>query len=678
MAIIYKTIGLAIYERSEWQRMTIADQNQARVDTPCIYVAPDGIRDALDTDSYPLTDLGNAELFAAAAGYDMHYDAARRTGYVYGLDSRNGCMVWRPDPDDIICKQAIDNYARKVSEMEQALDNRKASVDSEGKVKALRKVLISRAGAYAGAAAKRIIERLHTLTADASIVMDDVAHTGHLLNCPNGTLDLRTGQLRAPSKLDYITQGCPTEYHPGAMTADVDAWMDSICVTTDIRRQFLQILGVALDATICTKTLPMMYGSRTNNGKTTAVNAIMATIGRTEHGGYGQTISAGAWDKGTRTGGKCTPELATVAGARLVSMSEPSETQSVDWSYVKEVTGGGVLMVNPKNKPAYTIPATFTLLIDTNYLIRVDDPTLFRRGTMQVIPFLRAFGPADIDRTLGDRLAEKANREAILAAIVAGYNDYISSGKRFVDPVEAREILEKYETNNDRIGEFLAEKYVKVEGAKAPRTYVTVASMYAAYIAWLTDNGYRSQESSSSFRNKLESRARVEKRNNAYCVIGYRDKQAGKETTINGQDPLTWYMAHCMAQDPAQAVNLSTMVPAYARTVEALDVKPMDDMGVFAALVRAGYDVSVTGGTMTLTGWRMLTRQEMADRDAQEQQAKQAAHDANIRAALKQVEDDKLRIALALICDAYIAGDQQVSAALDLIVNGPTAGRLPF
>jgi putative DNA primase/helicase len=37
-----------------------------------------------------------------------------------------------------------------------------------------------------------------------------------LFNCPNGTLELRTGKLREHRREDHITKLCPTEYHPGA------------------------------------------------------------------------------------------------------------------------------------------------------------------------------------------------------------------------------------------------------------------------------------------------------------------------------------------------------------------------------------------------------------------------------------------------------------------------------
>ena len=676
MALIFKT-GLAIYEASEWGKMTIADQNQVRVNHN-VFVCPDGTAAALDDKTYSLTDMGNAELFLAASGCQLHYNDARRLGYVFGKNPKNGCMSLIEDPDDTLLYAEIDRFAHRVNDMAQALDDRKATTDTSAQVKALRKVLFSRMSSFAGASAKRIVERVHKQTANPAVKVDDVTSTGPYINCPNGLLDLRTGKMRPTLFEDHISQGCPTEYHPGARTAEVDAWLDSICATPEIRRQLLQVLGAALDASTVTKKMPILYGSSTNNGKTTTTEIIMDVIGRAEAGGYGQTISAGAFDRGGRTAGKCTPELATVGSARIVVMSEPAETQDIDWAYVKELTGGGSLMINPKNKPAYTIPARFTLLTDTNYLLRIDDPTLFTRGTVQIIPFLQKFSKelGNLDAGLRERMAKKENREAILAAIIEGYQDFVVNGKQFSDPPEALETLARYKDTSDRLGEFLTTTYVKVEGREAIRARIPLQDVYADYRQFLERNGYRNVEGSSAFRRKLESRATVESHRNVYCLVGYRPK-TGTADKINGMDPLAWYMAHCMAQDPTGAVKLSNMVPAYAQAVELMDVRPMDDMGVFMALVRAGHDVSTDGGTMTLRGWRMLSRAEMDERDARAAKERQDKHRESILAVIESVDDLKLQIALRLVMDAS-DNNEGVRDALDLIANGPKAGRLPF
>ena len=80
---------------------------------------------------------------------------------------------------------------------------------------------------------------------------------------------------------------------------------------------------------------------------------------------------------------------------------------------------------------------------------------------------------------------------------------------------------------------------------------------------------------------------------------------------------------------------------------------------------------------MTLRGWRMLTKKEMDDREAQKQKEKQDAHNAEILEKVKAVEDAKLQMALGAIVKAY-KGDDNIREALDLLVNGPEAGRLPY
>src|SRR5262249_21739533 len=48
------------------------------------------------------------------------------------------------------------------------------------------------------------------------ILPEEMDRDPWLLNCPNGTLELKTATLREHRREDYITKLCPTEYHPDA------------------------------------------------------------------------------------------------------------------------------------------------------------------------------------------------------------------------------------------------------------------------------------------------------------------------------------------------------------------------------------------------------------------------------------------------------------------------------
>src|SRR5262249_54359450 len=52
---------------------------------------------------------------------------------------------------------------------------------------------------------------------DIPILPADMDQDPWLLNCPNGTLDLRTGRLRQHRRTDFLTQLCPTAFDPEAL-----------------------------------------------------------------------------------------------------------------------------------------------------------------------------------------------------------------------------------------------------------------------------------------------------------------------------------------------------------------------------------------------------------------------------------------------------------------------------
>ena len=68
MAMIFKAIDLAIYEKNEWDRLT-ADQRTKILADMTVYVVPDGTQQAMDADTYPLSDMGNACLLYTSLNF---------------------------------------------------------------------------------------------------------------------------------------------------------------------------------------------------------------------------------------------------------------------------------------------------------------------------------------------------------------------------------------------------------------------------------------------------------------------------------------------------------------------------------------------------------------------------------------------------------------------------------
>ena len=111
---------------------------------------------------------------------------------------------WRPDTRGLICQLAKDTV-REMYKKASKIDNEsvrknlsKWAVRSEDEKKL--KSLVSLARTEKGVP-------IEPKELDANL---------WLLNCQNGTIDLRTGKLRPPSPNDLITKIIPVEYDPDA------------------------------------------------------------------------------------------------------------------------------------------------------------------------------------------------------------------------------------------------------------------------------------------------------------------------------------------------------------------------------------------------------------------------------------------------------------------------------
>lgn len=83
-----------------------------------------------------------------------------------------------------------------------------------------------------------------------------------LLNCPNGTLDLRTGELRPHSRGDYVTKLCPTAYNPRAKCPAWGQFLKDVLREDEELIAFLQrVLGYGLTGDVREQILPILWGA---------------------------------------------------------------------------------------------------------------------------------------------------------------------------------------------------------------------------------------------------------------------------------------------------------------------------------------------------------------------------------------------------------------------------------
>jgi putative DNA primase/helicase len=149
-----------------------------------------------------------------------------------------------------------------------------------------------------------------------------------LLNLQNGTIDLRTGQLRPHSRADMITKLANVPYDPDAQCPTFMEFLSQIMCGRKELVEFLQkMFGYSLTGDTREDCAFFMHGEG-RNGKGTLVETIMSILGDYATAMARDTLIV------KRNGGGIPNDVAMLRGARLVTTSETGDGER--W-YVKSL-----------------------------------------------------------------------------------------------------------------------------------------------------------------------------------------------------------------------------------------------------------------------------------------------------------------------------------------------------
>ncbi len=315
-----------------------------------------------------------------------------------------------------------------------------------------------------------------------------------LLNCPNGTLDLRTGTLREHRREDYITKLCPTPYLPAARCPTWERFLAAVFQDEegepdgDLVLFVQRLLGRCLTGDVTEQILPIFWGGGAN-GKSTLVNAVLDTLG-TDY-----AMKANADLLMISRGERHPTELAGLFGMRLVVASETHEGRRLNEALVKDLTGGEPIRARRMREDFWEFRPTHKVILLTNHKPKVagTDEGIWRR--LRLVPFQTTFWdpgdpakaaaelPSDLrqDKRLGVKLA--AEREGILGWLVRGCMDWQREGLTL--PERVRAATREYRADEDLVVQWIAE--CCVVGSNHYRTRAW--HLYAAFRAWCERGG---------------------------------------------------------------------------------------------------------------------------------------------------------------------------------------------
>lgn len=211
--------------------------------------------------------------------------------------------------------------------------------------------------------------------------VDDLDLDPWLLNCANGTLDLRDLTLKDHDPHDKITRVCRAAYQPDATSAAWDQFLTQILPDPDVRAYLQRFVGVALLGAVREQEFTIAVGAG-GNGKGVFYETVLHALGD-----YGHAAESDLFMTTKANANAASPAVMALRGRRFIVCSETERDHRLAAALMKNLTGGDPVTARGLHRDPITFTPTHTPLMVTNWLPKVagNDPAVWRR--MRVVPF---------------------------------------------------------------------------------------------------------------------------------------------------------------------------------------------------------------------------------------------------------------------------------------------------
>jgi putative DNA primase/helicase len=403
----------------------------------------------------PYTDLGNAKRFIARHGHELRYVPAWGKWLIW-----DGAR-WAVDKTEEVTDRAKETIRSFYGELTGIFDDDKRRAFNQH---------IARSESYG-----RIVDMLALARSelDISITPDQLDCDSWLLNVRNGTLDLRTGQLRAHQQADLLTKCAPVVYDPEASCPTWEAFLHRILDGDTALIRFVQkAVGYSLTGSTEEQCLFMLYGTGAN-GKSTLIQTVSALLGDYARQTPTETLLI-------KPGDTVRNDLARLQGARFVAAVEAEGGRRLAEVLVKQLTGGDTITARYLYKEHFEFQPTFKIWLAVNHkpVVQGTDHAIWRRVCL--LPFTVTIPQGEQDKRLAEKL--KGELPGILHWALEGCLAWQKEGLE--SPSAVQQVTKKYREEMDVIAAFFEQCCVM-----GPQQRVRAGAVYAAYEAWCKDMG---------------------------------------------------------------------------------------------------------------------------------------------------------------------------------------------
>jgi putative DNA primase/helicase len=443
------------------------------------------------------TQLGNAERYFDLYGADTKYIATSKQWLVW-----NGSR-WVPDEKLTVKNQMVAMIRRMVAEATAAMAPENSAEERER-------------GEDLYKWARRCenepqvmgsMKMLEGLTVESADMFDQ---NDWLLNFPNGTLDLASGDFRECRKEDYITKTIPFEYDD-LIRATCPQWMQFLSEVfpgkyAEIIPYLQRAVGYCLTGDTTEQCLWLLIG-KGRNGKGVFIHTLEKMMGEYYRNADWQTFT-----HHRSQGLEIREDILRLKDARFVAASENDKTVRLAENIVKTVTGDDTVTARKQYHGSQDFKPKFKLWLASNHepkIIGQDDGIWSR---LRYVEFTVSFLGRE------DKGLEKRLRRELLGILnwaLIGLQDWQREGMQTPDLVRRR--TEEFRKGSDQINLFFDAKVTT--GGKIGK-----GALYSLYKQW-AENGGEFILTEREFNAAIEQRGIEGKRfTNGNYWVGIHDR----------------------------------------------------------------------------------------------------------------------------------------------------------
>jgi putative DNA primase/helicase len=417
---------------------------------------------------YMRTDLGNAERFV-----DAHRDR----------------VLWCPARKSFLCwdgkRYAWDERGEVIKlahTTARSVFHEAADAESEEEQRAITK------WALASQNESRINAMLSQARPYLAVGMEELDRDPWLVNCQNGTLDLRTGRLKDHDPTDRITKIVPEDYDPEASCSRFLRFLKETLVDDAVIKFVKRYSGYTLTGITRERLLAILYGFG-KNGKTTLVELLHEVLGDYARNTDVETLLIKKY-QGVGN------DVAALKGARFVSAAEVEKGRRLAESKVKQLTGRDTVTARFLFGENFDFKPEFKLWLSTNNkpVVQGTDDAIWDR--IRLIPFTQRFEGSKADPKLPDKLRDEL--AGVFAWMVEGCLEWQEHGLE--EPKTVTDATKQYREEMDTLASFLDEVCVVGSGHR-----VLAEQLYQRYAMWCDKSGER-KDPKKTFVARLKER----------------------------------------------------------------------------------------------------------------------------------------------------------------------------